>query len=304
MADAQAPSGEPSARPAEAAPTERSPAVPERPRLLAGQFALSAETRELLEFVRKENEANRRYFTELVRIFGGGITALVLVAGGLLVFFGLRTFRDIQSQAQEATQTEITNMKGQIQNELTQQFSAPVMKKLIHDTAKSAVQTAVTSQVTADLSSIRTEADATRSDVDKYAMPRVLSSKQRAALKSYLSGKTPFGFIFVRYAFHDVEAASYAEQLAEAFRAGGWQAGAAADFVQRLTPPSFPGVGIWEDEPATYSRTPTQTQNLLTLGKALDAAQITGFQSGNVATAYQLYIYVGPRPLELPTKRP
>jgi hypothetical protein len=55
---------------------------------------LSQETRDLLDFVRTENAANREYFNFLLRIAGSLFGALLALAAGVVVFFGWRTIDD------------------------------------------------------------------------------------------------------------------------------------------------------------------------------------------------------------------
>lgn len=158
MADAQEPSGQaPDQSPKK--PAAQDSAANES----AKESALSPEALELLRFVREQNQADRDYFDKLAKNLVWGISVLLTLAAGLVVFFGMSTIHDIKSDARSATADEITRMRGEIRSKLADQFSTPTMQRTISDAAVGAVKSAVTSEVSSELSSLRRDVDSTKS---------------------------------------------------------------------------------------------------------------------------------------------
>jgi len=186
---------------------------------------LSQETRDLLDFVRTENAANREYFNFLLRIAGSLFGALLALAAGVVVFFGWRTIDDIKKQARAATDAEISKMQEQIHTQLQQrineEFQTDKMQKLIHDVAVEQTKAGLKNEV----SVLRRDLDSVRTDVNHYALPRMLSPKQAADLSAYLSAhQQQRSFVTIRADSHDLEARDYASQIYGAVIAGEWEA--------------------------------------------------------------------------------
>src|ERR1017187_6112870 len=104
------------------------------------------QTRDLLQFLREENEANRRASREdseasrsllrfTVWLVAVPITALILVVG----WFGFKSVSDLkdslQKQAEQSTNAEISRMQDEIRRRLNQEFQTPTLQQMVKATA-------------------------------------------------------------------------------------------------------------------------------------------------------------------------
>jgi hypothetical protein len=104
------------------------------------------QTRELMQFLREENEANRRAVREdaqasrdllrfTVWLVTIPIAALILVVG----WFGFKTVGDLkdalEKEAETSTKAEISRMQGEIRNRLDQEFQTPRLQQMVKATA-------------------------------------------------------------------------------------------------------------------------------------------------------------------------
>jgi competence protein ComGC len=109
------------------------------------------EIRDLLQFLRTENEANRtavrddaesnrRLFLDTMKIVSVPLSLIILI----VTFLGIRSISDakalIQSEARTQTQSEITRMQQEIHTRLDTQFQTPTLQKLVKDAAVEATQ--------------------------------------------------------------------------------------------------------------------------------------------------------------------
>jgi hypothetical protein len=115
-------------------------------------------TRELVQFLREENTANRgavredadatrKLLLDTVKFVSFPVGVLLLAAG----FFGWRSFEDmkhtIESEAQRETKKEITQMRTEIEKRLTEQFQTPALQETIKEASKTIVVIAVNKEV-------------------------------------------------------------------------------------------------------------------------------------------------------------
>jgi len=116
------------------------------------------DARELIEFLRAENDANRRAIREdaeanrkllldTVKFVSIPVTLLIATAGVL----GFKSISDLkhtlETQARQATNAEIARMQGEIRQRLEEQFKMPELQKMVRSSADAAVQSAVTKEV-------------------------------------------------------------------------------------------------------------------------------------------------------------
>jgi hypothetical protein len=159
-----------------------------------------------------------------------------------------------------------------------------------------------------------------RSDLDAYAMPRVVTDKQAAAIREVLSGTNPSVPVDVFASGADPEAMEYASELRSAIASGGWEA-------------NFAAIDPWgEDNPARNNlqfsnkflaldrgaglrvcavgsntkpdpKHPTQDT---VLARALNDAGIDSGAGGltNNCAKYSIILEVGKRPADLSDREP
>lgn len=283
-------------------PPDNTPPLLQAVRQLDERPALSAEGQELLRFVREENKANRDYFTSVSKIAIGGISVLLTLALAAVAFFGWRTKQDMEEQAKAVTQAELEKLSGeirsQIQSRVSGEFQTDKMQKMIHEVAQEETRTGLKNEV----SSLRGDLDSVRADVNRYAMPRVLSPKQAAALSGFLQKHNTDVTVTVKVYVGDPEALEYAAELFNAIKAGDWN----AQFEPRDPPPTgIPnaGMGLFVDFPGQPPNPdPKHPRPDEILTQALQLAGMTGnFSSGGAANrgGYSLSLIVGRRPRDL-----
>lgn len=132
------------------------PSGPPQPALL------SQQTRELLNFIREENRANRDYFNFVTKIAVGGISVLLTLTALVVGFFGLRTIHEIEGQARVVTAEEISKMRREIRSRIDKEFDTPLIKATVREAAQQQTKGAagplireeVTKQVAKTISSI------------------------------------------------------------------------------------------------------------------------------------------------------
>ncbi len=148
------------------------------------------QTRDLLQFLREENEANRtavrddaeknrKLLLDTIKIASVAISLIVLVAA----FFGLKSISDvkdaIRTEAGRETQSEITRMQGEIRKRLDDQFQTPALQKLIKDAAKEVTEKSaeplIKSEVAAQVKS--------GVDAQKPAIAAAVAQQTQAAVK-------------------------------------------------------------------------------------------------------------------------
>lgn len=191
----------------------------------------------------------------------------VVIVGFLTLFYFM--FGHEYSSLQERADRDFDQLSQKLQKNIEQRandaFSTPAMQATIHKAAVEQVKAAVTAGVSKELSTIRQEADSagqqaasTRSDVNKYLIPRVLTDKQRADLKRYLSSHAGFGpilfgtfgeILVIKYVINNPEAEAYALQLRDAFRDAGWKSDILGDLPPRFTAPLSPGLAVGRRAP-------------------------------------------------------
>jgi hypothetical protein len=203
----------------------RPPSPPDDVRPAQEPPALSPQTRELLDFVREEIESNRAYFTSASKIAIMGITILLTLAAIIYSsVFGWRTIHDIEGQAQSVTVEEISKMRGEIRSRIeariNDEFQTDKMQQMIREVAREQTATGLKNEV----SSLRGDLDSARADLNRYAMPRVVSPKQARDLSTYLSHREPRAVVTVKVNTGDPEAMEYAAQLVNAIVGGEWEA--------------------------------------------------------------------------------
>ena len=111
------------------------------------------QTRELLQFLRQENEANRtairgdaeanrKLLIDTVKLVSIPVGILILIAG----WMGFRSINDLkatlEAEARQSTQAEITRMQAEIRTRLGEQFQTPILQKTVRDAAVEATKTA------------------------------------------------------------------------------------------------------------------------------------------------------------------
>jgi len=130
------------------------------------------QTRELLQFLREENaanrtavredaEANRRLLLDTVRLIS--IPAAVVIA--VAAFFGIRSISDLketlEAEARRSTQVEINKMQNEIQNRLSDQFKTPALQQMVNDAAASYTKSAADPLIKQEVATqVRTRVDA------------------------------------------------------------------------------------------------------------------------------------------------
>lgn len=161
------------------------PAAPGQPGL-----PNSDQTRDLLQFIREENEANRKavrddaesnrkVFLDTMKIVSIPLSLIVLVAA----FFGIKSIGDvkdaIQNEARRETQTEITRMQSEIRTRLDQQFQTPALQKMVKEAAKESTKTDAEPLIKSEVATqVRSRVDA-----ERPAIVAAVTQQTQAAVK-------------------------------------------------------------------------------------------------------------------------
>lgn len=161
----------------------------------------SDQTKELLQFLRQENEANRaairtdadanrKLLLDTVKLVSIPVTALILVAG----WFGFRSISDLKetlesdargstqaeiARMQQSTQAEITRMQGEIRSRLNEQFQTPTLRKLVEDAAKESTKTAAEPLIRTEVAS----QVKLRVDAEKPTIATAVTQQTQTAVK-------------------------------------------------------------------------------------------------------------------------
>lgn len=121
-------------------------------------------TKELLEFLRKENEAsraavrqdsdaNRRLLTDSLKVIAYPVTAALAI----LSFLGFRSVTEmkntIQSEAAAQTSAEVIRMQGEIRDRLSEQFQTPNLRAIVSEAARNATATTAQPLIKAEVNS-------------------------------------------------------------------------------------------------------------------------------------------------------
>jgi hypothetical protein len=119
-------------------------------------------TREVLAFLRSENEANRaalredadknrKLLTDTIRFTAYPLAAIIAVAA----FFGWRSLADlktsIRTEARSETKTEIVRMQGEIREKLQAQFQTPALQKMVREAAEDQTRKAAEPLITSEV---------------------------------------------------------------------------------------------------------------------------------------------------------
>lgn len=162
-----------------------------------------------------------------------------------------------------------------------------------------------------------------RADVDEYAMPRMLSGGQVAAIKAVVSlydlrAHDPQAIVNVVASVTDAEAEDYADEIMRALREGGWDAHPGTVDPWSATNKKLYGASFDNDlvaldagieiavsdtgqprnDPNIQHQTPDEV-----LEKAFDAAGISyGHRNGRSTDGYVLTVVVARRPFRTPVK--
>jgi hypothetical protein len=113
----------------------------------------SAQVRELLKFLREENDAARKVVLEdseatrkLLKHSLWVVAIPLTIAIGVTGFLGIRSISDIrnaiQTEADRQTQAEIVRMQSEIRGTLADKFKGPNIQQLVKDVAKDETVTA------------------------------------------------------------------------------------------------------------------------------------------------------------------
>jgi hypothetical protein len=148
------------------------------------------QIRDLLQFLRAENEANRnavrddaesnrKIFLDTMKIVSIPLSLIIVVA----TFLGIKSIGDakgvIQAEACRETQAEVTRMQSEIRVHLDQQFQTPTLQKLVKDAAKESTETSaaplIKSEVAAQVKS--------RVDAERPAIAAVVNQQSQVAVK-------------------------------------------------------------------------------------------------------------------------
>lgn len=126
---------------------------PVTPAVTPGSQSGNDQTRELLQFLREQNdanrtairneaEANRKLLLDTVKFVSIPVAMLIAIAG----FLGFRSISDLkatlEAEARRSTQSEIKTMQGEIQKELNEQFQTPSLKAMVQNAAAEYTRTA------------------------------------------------------------------------------------------------------------------------------------------------------------------
>jgi len=114
--------------------------------------AKEPDFKELLEFLRKENDAarttvreesdaNRKLLTDSLKVIAYPVTAALAI----LSFLGFRSVKEmkdnIQTEAKSQTSAEVIRMQEEIRRRLSEQFQAPNLKAIVSQAARDATST-------------------------------------------------------------------------------------------------------------------------------------------------------------------
>ena len=139
---------------------------------------MSDDAKELLQFLREENEANRRavrddaeanrkLLLDTVKIVSVPVGILILIAG----WMGFRSIGDLkstlESEAQQSTQAEIARMQTEIRTRLSEQFQTPALQQAVKDAAVEATKTAADPLIKSEVASqVKARIDAERPTIE------------------------------------------------------------------------------------------------------------------------------------------
>jgi hypothetical protein len=164
----------------------QSPSQPPQP----PEPSTADQTRELLQFLRQENEAsrtairvdaeaNRKLLIDTVKFVSIPVGILIVIAG----WMGFKSINDLkttlEAEARQSTQAEITRMQSEIRARLSEQFQTPNLQKTIKDAAVEATKTAaeplIKSEVAAQVK--------LRVDEEKPAIAATVTQQTQIAVK-------------------------------------------------------------------------------------------------------------------------
>jgi hypothetical protein len=137
------------------------------------------QTRELLRFLRLENEANRtavrqdaesnrNLFLSTLKVVSWPVAVALAVAG----FFGWKSFADMtrtmQSEARLDTRLEIDRMRGEIRKSLNEQFQTAALQQMVRQEAREATSNAATPLIKGEVATqVKIRVDAERGTIAK-----------------------------------------------------------------------------------------------------------------------------------------
>ncbi len=145
------------------------PVPPEQP--------LPDQTRELLRFLREENdanrqavrdegEANRTLLLDTVKFVSIPVSLIIAIAA-ILGFKSLSDLKQtLQSEASRETKTEVTRMQGEIRDTLKKQFQTPELQKMVKEAAGDSTRTAAEPLIKSEVAvQVKSRIDAQKGDI-------------------------------------------------------------------------------------------------------------------------------------------
>ena len=109
----------------------------------------------MMEFVRSENEAHRKYFSHLYKLTAGALMAIFIVIAGAATFFGFRTVDEARNaarqEASEATQKEVERMRSEVRGRIDAEFKTDAIRKTVQEVAREQTQTAIMPIITKEV---------------------------------------------------------------------------------------------------------------------------------------------------------
>jgi hypothetical protein len=166
-----------------------------------GKPLISPELVSALTFIGDENKRHQEYFKQLYNRTIGLLFVLVVSAGAIATFLGLRTFSDyrqiVRREADEAIKQEIERIRKEVREQVASQFQTQNIKSMVQEQAKAATETTLKPIITAEVDRqvsnekpliSQTASSAVKTIVDNQLTPEIRKVQGDASFSSLLEG--------------------------------------------------------------------------------------------------------------------